>query len=110
MPPGRDCIPLNHTRHTAHGFDSLSPVVCAALRIPSGYVICSARHFDPLMREQIAAHAYGPEVWKTAEQGFINARGQFLAREDALQVAKAHGQIKRRCGGDERQLFSENLY
>lgn len=33
-----------------------------------------------------------------------------MTREEAHEVAKAAGQIIRRCGGDEHKLYSENLY
>jgi len=61
------------------------------------------------MRAQIDA-SEGAESWKGCDQGFINQRGNFLTREDALKIALANGQRRKRCGGDERQLFSENLY
>jgi hypothetical protein len=46
----------------------------------------------------------------TEEQGFIDQFGVFMTREEAYVVAKAAGQIKYRCGGDDGVLFSENLY
>lgn len=83
-------------------------VVCAAIRHKvSGHIICSARHFDPLMHSQIAK---GGDYWRDADQGFIDQRGNFLSREEALAIAKEQNQILRRCGGDEKKLFSENLY
>jgi phosphoribosyl-ATP pyrophosphohydrolase len=30
--------------------------------------------------------------------------------EEALEIAKAQGQIVSGCGGDSKKLFSENLY
>jgi hypothetical protein len=47
---------------------------------------------------------------RATEQGFIDQFGVFMTREEAYEVAKAAGQIKYRCGGDEGRLFSENLY
>lgn len=83
-------------------------IVCAALRLPgTGAIICGPRHFDPMMKGQMGLT---PEAWKNADQGFINTHGEFLTREDALHVALANGQRLRRCGGDERRLYSENLY
>lgn len=61
------------------------------------------------MRAQIEA-SEGSDSWKGCEQGFIDQFGNFLSRERALEIAKANNQIMRRCGGDEHQLFSENLY
>lgn len=44
------------------------------------------------------------------KQGFVDDTGHFLSRAQALKVAKAAGQIIRRCGGDNHELFSENLW
>ena len=43
-------------------------------------------------------------------QGFLASDGTFKTREEALEIAKTGKQIIRRCGGDETQLFSENLW
>lgn len=61
------------------------------------------------MRAQIEA-AEGKDSWKGAAQGFIDQFGDFLDREEACVVAKAQKQRRRRCGGDEETLYSENLY
>jgi hypothetical protein len=82
-------------------------VVCAANRHKDGRIVAGARHYDGIMRAQIGADY---ESWKGCEQGFIDQFGQFLTREQALVIARANGQIRRRCGGDEHQLYSENLY
>jgi hypothetical protein len=47
---------------------------------------------------------------RSANSGFITNTGRFLEREEAHVVAAAAGQILYRCGGDERRLFSENLW
>ena len=87
-------------------------VVCAAIRNCKGEIICSARHYDSLMHSQINA-SNSLEAWKqksSVEQGFIDQWDVWMSREEALLVATAAGQIIRRCGGDKKQLFSENLY
>jgi len=84
-------------------------VVCAALRRTDGLRVCGARHFDDVMRDQVKLNG-GTVDWIGATQGFIDQRGVFMTREEALEVAKAAGQIRRRCGGDEKRLYSENLY
>jgi len=85
-------------------------IVCAANRHrKTGRIVTGARHYDPIMRAQIAA-AEGSAEWIGCEQGFIDQFGKFLTREEAHIVAKENGQIRQRCGGDENQLFSENLY
>lgn len=98
-------------------------VVCAALRNCQGQIICGARHYDHVMRIQIA-NSKGRRYWRTfvkifgrivwrcppVQQGFIDQWGYFMDREEALDVATAANQIVRRCGGDDKELFSDNLY
>ena len=84
-------------------------VVCTAMRNKDGLIICGARHFDPIMRALVSKLG-GPDVWRFAEQGFIDQWGTFLTRTEALQIAKAARQRRRRCGGDKTALYSENLY
>ena len=84
-------------------------VVCAAIRGSNGHIICSARHYDKLMHEQLTqCKNMLPKV--EIEQGFIDQWGVFMNRKEALAVALAADQRIRRCGGDEQQLYSENLY
>lgn len=95
-------------------------VVCAANRVllsqpegqtPAVYAIAlGARHYDPIMRDAIANAAGTAAEWRGAEQGFVDQWGTFMTREEALQVALAAGQRLYRCGGDEKRLYSENLY
>jgi hypothetical protein len=81
-------------------------IVCAAHRL-NGKIICGPRHFDPIIRAQIGKDR---EAWKASEQGFVDQFGKFLTREEALVIALKNGQRRRRCGGDDKRLFSENLY
>lgn len=81
-------------------------VVCAALR-SSGLIICSPRHFDPISRAALKAAGHSHIG---CEQGFVDQYGVFMSREEARVVAVAANQIVRRCGGDEKRLYSENLY
>jgi len=92
-------------------------IMCAANRytIPNdgGHVLlCGASHWDKAMHSQ--ANAFDDYLWSairaSEEQGFIDQGGEFLSREDAFAVARDAGQIIRRCGNDERRLFSENIY
>lgn len=90
-------------------------VVCAANRLLSDFgdevgIVCSARHFDPLMRRQMEQSNVTMAGWKVSQQGFIDQWGAFMDREEALVVALAAGQRIKRCGGDETRLYSENLY
>lgn len=91
-------------------------VVCAANRvahIPEA-MVCAPRHLDPTMHAQIRAFkaaGIGTRAdWMAAEQGFCDQWGQFLTREEALDVAKAAGQIRRLVGGGDKRLYSEMLY
>lgn len=82
-------------------------IVCAAIRNGNGDIICGPRHFDAIMRRQIETSGAD---WRLAEQGFVDQRGDFLTREQALIVACGAAQIVRRVGGDHGVLYSENLY
>lgn len=85
-------------------------VVCAALRHKeTGRIVAGARHYDDIMRAQIAA-TEGYKSWLAADQGFIDQFGVYLSREEAHVIATAQEQIRRRCGGDAKRLYSENLY
>lgn len=85
-------------------------IVCAAIKSKiSGRVICGARHLDEIMRDGIT-HGGGREEWRGAEQGFIDQFCVFVSRQEAWKIADAAGQIRRRCGGDDGFLYSENLY
>lgn len=83
-------------------------VVCAALR-KEGRIVTGARHYDGVMRQQIAA-AEGHAWWRGCEQGFIDQFGDFLTREEAWEVAKERGQIRRPVDTSPGWLFSEHLY
>lgn len=89
-------------------------VVCAAMQNSAGDIVTGARHYDGIMQQHIERlrETHGHDVWSKSdiEQGFIDQNGWFLTREEAHKVATDAGQIIRRCGGDEKRLFSENLY
>lgn len=85
-------------------------VVCAANKMPDGYLILGARHWDALMRETADRLGYkgGDEI-----QGFINQFGEFLTREEALSAVLASGQRfdkERNGSASGKELFSEGLY
>ena len=83
-------------------------IVCAAIKNDYGSIICGPRHWDMTMRKQLELS--GERFPASSEQGFVDQHGNFLSRQEALKIAKANGQIIRRCGGDDTGLFSENLY
>ena len=103
--------------------DTSARVVCAAMLMDDGLVVPGVRHFSPDMRA-ILRRIYGDKYHlRVKEQGFIDARGQFLSREEAWRVADRNGQIflydpsgKGRLipqpanQGSTETLFSENLY
>jgi hypothetical protein len=88
-------------------------VVCAAIKNSNDEIILGARHFDPIMHQQLKQIIEHNENWddhSQITQGFIDQWGIFMTREEAFEVASATGQIIRQCGGDKQRLFSENLY
>ena len=84
-------------------------VVCAANRFPDGTVLLGARHWDKWMCDM--ANRLGIKGG-TEEQGFINQFGEFLTREEAMEVVRRNKQPfdVRRNGGDSKTLFSEGIY
>jgi hypothetical protein len=109
--------------HCAEPICSAFRVVSAAMLMKDGLIVPGVRHFSPDMRA-VLKRIYGDGYHlKVIEQGFIDAKGRFLSREDAWRVADQHGQIflydpsgKGRLipqaanEGSAGMLFSENLY
>ena len=90
--------------------DSKRRIVAAANRRKSdGLIIVGPRHCDMTMRA-LFVQLGGYQVWRCADQGFVDQFGTFHTREEAHVIATRQGQIIRRCGGDETRLYSENLY
>ncbi len=84
-------------------------VVCAAIR-KGERIICGARHYDTIMRNQITA-SEGQDHWRGCEQGFINQYGEFLTRAEARVIANTNSQqSKEKPPHDEEILYSEDLY
>lgn len=89
-------------------------VVCAAVRYPEGQMLVGPRHFDGVMLMQYrrlfgeghAGHAPGEEK---AVQGFLDQKGVFMDRFEALEVAKSANQIINKTQ-PEHKLFSEDIY
>ena len=91
-------------------------VVCAANRYGE-LIVCGARHYDMVMHSQLKQmkedKLFAFEQAGRAEQGFIDNRGQFLTREEALILATEAGQLVGRIktgNPDSKELFSEDLY
>lgn len=81
-------------------------IVCAACKnIHRGEIILGVRHFDKIMHDQIKMANLGRD-WI---QGFVDNKGNFLTREEALKVATEAKQLIRKTQPED-QLFSEDLY
>ena len=94
-------------------------IVCAAIRMhfyhsygEEQLVVCCVRHggeglyhvIDSLNDRMKLAHKEHED-----EQGFVNQRGEFLNRFEALLVAAVAGQLIKKTMPADR-LFSEDLY
>ncbi len=81
--------------------------LCAAVKMPDGYVIRGHRHTDCLGRaSEIERYMVVPRPPIT--QGFLTSYGRFVDREKAMGLAKAAGLIARSVERD--ALYSEDLY
>lgn len=88
---------------------NVSRLVCAAMLMDDGLIVTGVRHFSPDMRttlDRIYGDGYHLRV---KEQGFIDAKGNFLNRKEAKKRALTCGQILRPLH-DSEDLYSENLY
>jgi hypothetical protein len=86
-------------------------IVCAALQLKDGRVICGVRHFDQLMRPVLEG-LYPDDPRRgvaECEQGFVDNDYLFLDRNEAWKVAEAAGQIQG-TPPVPGMLFSEDLY
>jgi hypothetical protein len=82
-------------------------IVCAANKLKSGLIVCGARHHDKIMNGQIEAAG---DTHIGEKQGFIDQRGKWWSRSDAMDIVKCNGQKRRDVPGAELELYSENLY
>lgn len=88
-------------------------VVCAAVKLRNGVVVCGVRHFDELMRMAIDEMGKPDKLLPGAEQGFVDNRYQFLSRAEAWHLALDAKQIDIESPsyrGIRGSLFSEDLY
>jgi hypothetical protein len=85
-------------------------IVAAACELRTGEIVVGVRHWDMIMHGQAVGMA--ANYARGSTQGFIDNRGSFLGREEALEVAKKAGQINRfrKKTQPEDKLFSEDLY
>lgn len=90
-------------------------IVCAAMCFPDGTVIASARHWDRVVRGLIDTVSFLKEkedlTNSLIEQGFIDTRGNFHNRADALDIVLTNGQpFDAERNGSKDKLYSEGLY
>lgn len=89
-------------------------IVCAAIKLRTGKIICGVRHFDALMLQSMPPNtAEGRAALAGHEQGFVDNDYQFLNRNEAWRIAlKAH-QVDPRSpdfSGMVGTLHSEDLW
>ena len=90
-------------------------IVCAANKY-GDLILCGARHWDGLMHKQV--DILGLDKFRELrkehgeQQGFVNSRGEFRTRKEAMIIIKENGQPfdQDRNGGSDVTLFSEGLY
>jgi len=89
----------------------MNRIICAANKLPNGVLLVGARHWDPIMRKQFRAMggAEGTNTHGEVVQGFIDQRGNFYTRQQALKLCIKNAQIKAGKYSD-TELFSEDLY
>lgn len=86
-------------------------IVCAAIKT-GDVILCGHRHFDMVMISQIEAIGLTAQDLAGNIQGFIDNKGKFLTRQQAMDIVKKNGQPfdAERNGGNGKKLFSEGLY
>ena len=86
-------------------------IVAAALKMSDGQVVIGVRHFDSIMRSQLKL-LYIDRYAPTPRQGFVDNRGVYVSRREALEIATAAGQLNvhRTKTEPEDELFSEDLW
>ena len=85
--------------------DDAVHVVCAAIKLEHGEIICGARHYDMVM---VGVLERMDVLEPAAVQGFIDQRGNFLTREEAYAAVSKTGQVQ--TFHTPGTLYSEDLY
>ncbi|QFP93823.1 hypothetical protein [Pectobacterium phage Wc4-1] len=87
-------------------------IVCAAYKYGE-LVVCGVRHGDRLMHNQLRASRedspFHTVPLDQVVQGFVDSKGNFLDRKEALVVAQGAGQIIKK-NPPEDELYSEDIY
>ena len=92
-------------------------VICAAVRMPDGYIVRGHRHMDCIRTARgIPRYKDMADNYETPhgkEQGFMTSRNRYVDRDEglALQLAAGIESAAKAHGDDYRgQLYSEDLY
>lgn len=91
-------------------------VICAAVKLNDGRILCGIRHFDKIMRDQITIgtpKGTPDKLLPGAVQGFVDNCGVFLTREEAWELAVSAGQFdpdSESYSGIRGTLFSEDVW
>jgi len=87
-------------------------IVCAAIK-KNDIIIAGVRHWDSGMHK-LKGIAFPDIIMKDAEQGFLDNKGDFHNRKDAMKIAnKAHQVVYCKAydkNGNVKDLYSEDLY
>lgn len=70
--------------------------------------IYTGRRHHEIIREMVETYGISPPI--TAQQGFIDEKGNFLSREEARKIAIACRQVRETDCINKKLLFSEDLY
>lgn len=86
--------------------------ICAAVRMPDGYVVRGHRHSDCFYTISGIPRYQDPKIFGR-EQGFVTSRNRFVSRVEACKLQVAAG-IESVLSGAEAylhgELYSEDLY
>lgn len=88
-------------------------IVCAAVQLADGRVVCGVRHFDSVMRAMLPAELEeAHKVLKGHEEGFVDNKYLFRDRNTAWNIAYLAGQIRdpNAKGTIPGMLHSEDLW
>lgn len=89
-------------------------VICAAVRMPDGYIVIGHRHNFALRTAREIPRYANIEKWPCGDdQGFVTSTGRYVTRKEGYEIQKAAG-IKSVLPEKEAylngELYSEDLY
>lgn len=94
--------------------DTVSRIVCAALRADDGEILPGIRHYSADMHRAISLRTDGAKFKRLHgdNQGFVDTKGRYLNRQEAYLVALKTNQILFDVDNAtaNKTLYSENLY